>query len=945
MISANLANVTNKAADIVIRNLKRHTGSGEQVQQDIILDVDEVKAQKYAIALQTAWRSRCARMYVTALKNKSKCEINRRTHPEIKEDHSQVFLECEACEQLSNKGAELKQQLYYRRYQEVDRLLFFKQTKITINDSGDNWNRQFQRIMEMPEESKSDRVRKYAMLSTLNKDFVNAAKTYAQIIISEYFLHVQNKSIVAKNIGGLAGGKKYIWRGILFKMADGTSGPWNGSDEAASKAAGHDLKGTIQYFNSGVKELCFPLITLIDYKGFRMTAQAILPLNKGKSLIYGSEDAGQTVHASDEKFNNAMKKAAQYLNLRKHVVGLPGKQRELYAAVDIEGHIGMDNRYYLLDLSRSFPPESPSQTKHLSDLLADGSEVIVRIPDPNHHNEFHNTKGTVHKAYITGDKYDILFEDGSVGVGIPASHIQSKCLSVFWRLLRPEFVKYRAADLVPLSGEDIYVPDLVTSENLGGSELNRPPPIPPASGYDSFVPSTNNEAGYDGFNGSNQSEYDSFGGISDANQGYDGFEGTKVPIPQQLPVDVYGTFELQNAPTDYHQSDELNLGYGNFEEQLSNHNHSQPNAAAGLVDAYAGQAAAFLSRYDLYDASALSSINIEETSKRLSVLKPIKPIDGSTHQPTPLSPDALTAFANFDRDAVLRNQEVNRATARLIDEVLPKVAQEMSKLTANEVAKLNFSIYLHSRGINLRHMGKIRNLIPASRETIPIRTALMLQIISRTLKQIARDFQRRWMKSERSTSEQGMFIILSQFLNLIVGSHRNSETFWRNQLIVGVIQRFGKCAIDNDENNLYVLRSVPEVLKTVVRTFIKMIGIRLKDITLQLFLKDKHPNQFEFFVEDIAGMEPIVKYMHIVDYGTGVMLQELADERELRNNYPDEPYTDVKTIARLRALASDHFFGAEISMPTHSDTLERYTKLQGANPFTAGANASTCANS
>jgi len=33
-------------------------------------------------------------------------------------------------------------------------------------------------------------------------------------------------------MGGIAGGKKYLWRGILFKMSDGSTGPWNGSDEA-----------------------------------------------------------------------------------------------------------------------------------------------------------------------------------------------------------------------------------------------------------------------------------------------------------------------------------------------------------------------------------------------------------------------------------------------------------------------------------------------------------------------------------------------------------------------------------------------------------------------------------------------------------------------------------------------------------------------------------------
>lgn len=47
-----------------------------------------------------------------------------------------------------------------------------------------------------------------------------------------------------KQLGGVAGGMKYLWRGILFKLADGSQGPYGGSDEAAAKAAGHELRGT-----------------------------------------------------------------------------------------------------------------------------------------------------------------------------------------------------------------------------------------------------------------------------------------------------------------------------------------------------------------------------------------------------------------------------------------------------------------------------------------------------------------------------------------------------------------------------------------------------------------------------------------------------------------------------------------------------------------------------
>ena len=37
--------------------------------------------------------------------------------------------------------------------------------------------------------------------------------------------------------GGAGGGIKFVWRGILFKLADGSKGPYYGNDEAAAKGA------------------------------------------------------------------------------------------------------------------------------------------------------------------------------------------------------------------------------------------------------------------------------------------------------------------------------------------------------------------------------------------------------------------------------------------------------------------------------------------------------------------------------------------------------------------------------------------------------------------------------------------------------------------------------------------------------------------------------------
>ena len=126
----------------------------------------------------------------------------------------------------------------------------------------DDWNSRFQAIMEMP-----DDLNKYELMNGLNRDFIAAASVYAKTIISEYFIEDSLKSIRVQQIGGQAGGKKFLWRGILFKLAYGNQGPYTGNDEAAAKAMGHDLKGGNSYFRCAVPGLRVALQALIDYKG------------------------------------------------------------------------------------------------------------------------------------------------------------------------------------------------------------------------------------------------------------------------------------------------------------------------------------------------------------------------------------------------------------------------------------------------------------------------------------------------------------------------------------------------------------------------------------------------------------------------------------------------------------------------------------------------------
>jgi hypothetical protein len=91
-------------------------------------------------------------------------------------------------------------------------------------------------------------------------------------------------------------------------------------------------------------------MALINYRGFRLVALSLLPIDK-TTLIYGSSDGGQHVRATIPKFNLLMEQAAGILNLKAHLVGMNSKAI-LHAAGDIEGHYGKDKRSYLVDFAR-----------------------------------------------------------------------------------------------------------------------------------------------------------------------------------------------------------------------------------------------------------------------------------------------------------------------------------------------------------------------------------------------------------------------------------------------------------------------------------------------------------------------------------------------------------------------------------------------------------------
>ena len=86
--------------------------------------------------------------------------------------------------------------------------------------------------------------------------------------------------IPPKNIGGIAGGLKYISQGILFKFAIDPKRILYSEDEFCMKTANAELRGLTGIISCNVSEIFFPLMALIDYRGFRIVATSLLPVGR-----------------------------------------------------------------------------------------------------------------------------------------------------------------------------------------------------------------------------------------------------------------------------------------------------------------------------------------------------------------------------------------------------------------------------------------------------------------------------------------------------------------------------------------------------------------------------------------------------------------------------------------------------------------------------------------
>ncbi|XP_068102299.1 clustered mitochondria protein homolog [Hyperolius riggenbachi] len=218
-----------------------------------------------------------------------------------------------------------------------------------------DWNEELQTTRELHREFPADQQLRQRANFKINSDFVGASTRGAMAVI--------DGNVMAINPGEETKMQMFIWNNIFFSFGFDVRDHYKdlGGDHAASAAASHDLKGVQAYSDLDIEELYVLGTVVLDYRGYRVTAQSIIPgildRKEDQSVVYGSIDFGKTV-TTNTKYLTLLYKACKPLRILRHTV-LDDKNEEvvLCSSVECKGIVGNDGRHYILDLLRTFPPD------------------------------------------------------------------------------------------------------------------------------------------------------------------------------------------------------------------------------------------------------------------------------------------------------------------------------------------------------------------------------------------------------------------------------------------------------------------------------------------------------------------------------------------------------------------------------------------------------------
>ncbi|KAL5015908.1 hypothetical protein ScPMuIL_005497 [Solemya velum] len=241
-----------------------------------------------------------------------------------------------------------------------------------------DWNEEIQTTRELPRKTLPERLIRERAIFKVHSDFVAAATRGAVAVI--------DGNVMAINPGEDAKMQMFIWNNIFFSLGFDVRDHYKdfGGDAAAYSAPSNDLQGVKAYFGVDADGLYTLGTVLVDYRGYRITAQSIIPgileREQEQSVVYGSIDFGKTVVTSD-KYKELLQQTASQLKIRKHtVLNSKDEDVELLSSIECKGIVGNDQRHYVLDLLRTFPPDVNYLKEEIDELSKAMAEHGYPLP-------------------------------------------------------------------------------------------------------------------------------------------------------------------------------------------------------------------------------------------------------------------------------------------------------------------------------------------------------------------------------------------------------------------------------------------------------------------------------------------------------------------------------------------------------------------------------------
>ena len=111
----------------------------------------------------------------------------------------------------------------------------------------------------------------------------------------------------------------------------------------------------------------------------------------------------------------------------------------------------------------------------------------------------------------------------------------------------------------------------------------------------------------------------------------------------------------------------------------------------------------------------------------------------------------------------------------------------------------------NSKGITLEEKvmrNSIRDLeawtgvVKADKNSPHVRDILVQEICLRSLKGLYRKYMRNATRMFKASSERPLRTIIVDLFNMTTGSHPRSEDFWREEVLMEVLERFGACSLN-----------------------------------------------------------------------------------------------------------------------------------------------------